>query len=262
MKKLSLVLALVLVLTCAVLAACGGDEDTSSAATSSTAATSSKPAEESKEAVSTESSEEAPAESSDAATESSEEAPAESSDAATEVPTAPAGENVASGAAYTTSKLYRQGGAEVNWAYSEDAPEAYPDTDGIELTDGVLPEDTDYTNAAWVGLHDGTPDATEAGYSWITIDLGEAKAINYIKLYAGSANTGADQGVGIGAPAGVEFFGSNDGAEWTSLGVANITDGDYYSVAETGTVAEVQYVQARLFTGGWAFVTEMEVYAE
>ena len=82
MKKLSFVLALILVLTCAVLAACGGDSDSSSAAESSKVETS-KPAT-SKPVESTE----APVESTEAPVESTE-APVESTEAPVESTEAP-----------------------------------------------------------------------------------------------------------------------------------------------------------------------------
>lgn len=271
MKKLSLLLALLLALSVCLVACGGGDDkaddskedsgDVSTPADDSAdepADDSSEPADDSADEPADESSEPADDSADEPADDSSE--PADDSSEPTDEPAAgPVGSNVAAGKPYTTSKLYAQ---DETWQYNEAFPPAYPDDNNAELTDGTIAEDTDYMNAAWVGLHDLTPDSVEAGYSWVTVDLGEVKTINYIKLYAGSANTGADQGVGIGAPSSVEFFGSADGVEFTSLGSATVVDGDCYSLAELGVAADVQYVEARIVRGGWIFVCEIEVFAE
>lgn len=258
MKKLSLVLALILVLTCGVLAACGDDTtDTSSAAESSKAATSSAAAESS----------EAADESSEAAAESSEAAD-ESSDAAESSEAAPAGEitgdNVAPDATYTISDLYRQGGADVEWAYDPDAPISYPDEDGVSLNDGLLATAADFNDAAWIGFHGKTPSYADKGYHTITLDLGEAKAVTGVKVYVGTADlTG-----GIIAPSSIEVCTSEDGTTWTSAGTAtplNVTteEGIATELVEIAFSANTQYVEVRVVSGeSWAFVSEVEVYAE
>ncbi len=256
MKKLSLVLALVLVLTCAVLAACGGDEDTSSAATSSTAATSK---EESKTESKAESKEEAV--SSEAPAESSEEAPAESSE---EAPAEITGENIAPDATYTYSQLYKQGGADVEWGWDDTAAVTYDDEGGVTLNDGLFASELGFDAATvpeWAGFHAKAPDYATTGYHWVTFDLGEAKDITGARVYVGTA----DLGGGIAAPNSIEVFVSADGNEWTSVGSAipaNVTteDGTGTECVEIAGAGNGQYVQIRLIGEAWCFVSEIEIY--
>ncbi|MBO7157344.1 MAG: hypothetical protein J6W31_01950 [Clostridia bacterium] len=132
MKKLSLLLALLMIFTCCALASCSEEETSSAPEASSTAPATSS---------------EAPAASSEPEAESSEEAPAESSEE--EVSTEPEyvknpdaisteGNNVAAGKEYTISEQFRMGGADVGWGWDENAAPSYPD-DGFELTDGQIP---------------------------------------------------------------------------------------------------------------------------
>ena len=163
MKKLSIMLALLLVLSLA-LVACGGEEEASSTpeAESSVAAT--------------ESSEAATEESSEATTESSEAATEESSEAVVEDSSEPADEskeevvagdeNLAAGKSYTYSDQFRQGGADAGWGWDENAPYAYPDEDGKTMTDGIkAANDTPYTDAIWAGWSGVHPNYAETGYS-------------------------------------------------------------------------------------------------
>ena len=160
MKKLSIMLALLLVLSLA-LVACGGEEEASSTpeAESSVAATESS---------------EAATESSEATTESSEAATEESSEAVVEDSSEPADEskeevvagdeNLAAGKSYTYSDQFRQGGAEAGWGWDENAPYAYPDEDGKTMTDGVkAANDTPYTDAIWAGWTGVHPNYAETG---------------------------------------------------------------------------------------------------
>ena len=170
--------------------------------------------------------------------------------------------NVASGKSYTTSLLYRQGGADVNWAYDENAAVAYPDEDGVSLTDGVFdPGDNDYKNVVWAGFSCNCPDYKEIGYSRITVDLGEQTDITKTVLYvATSALTS-----GIGADGfSAEVFVSDDNENWTSIGSASATDDANvnYTTIEVENSASARYVQVRMNRGGWMFVSEVEVYAE
>ena len=257
MKKLSLVLALVLVLTCGVLAACGGDEDASSVAESSAAAESkaeSSATTESSEAVSSE------AVSEDASSEAvSEDASSEADVSAPEAGDA----NLALGKSYTRSQLYRQGGRDVNWAWDDNAPIAYPDEEEKSFTDGATEPaaDAGYSDPVWAGFHHGCPDYETNGYSWITVDLGESKDLAKFVLHVGTK--GVATGAGIAAPAKVEFLVSDDGETWTSVDdiVPEDNEASANGVAVIEGAAKGQYVQFRFTSGGWAFVSEIEVYA-
>ncbi len=258
MKKLSLVLALVLVLTCGVLAACGGDEDASSVAESSAAAESkaeSSATTESSEAVSSE------AVSEDASSEAvSEDASSEADVSAPEAGDA----NLALGKSYTRSQLYRQGGRDVNWAWDDNAPIAYPDEEEKSFTDGATEPaaDAGYSDPVWAGFHHGCPDYETNGYSWITVDLGESKDLAKFVLHVGTK--GVATGAGIAAPAKVEFLVSDDGETWTSVGEVTPEDTEDttkpHTTAEVSAAAKGQYVQVRLSGTSFLFVSEIEVF--
>lgn len=264
MKKLSLVLALILVLTCGILAACGDDTTD----TSSTAATSSKAAaeESSEAAVSSEAEVESEAEAeaeSEVASEAESEAASEPAEESTEAPAADiTGENIAGDATYTVSQLYQQGGADVEWGWDPNAAIAYPDEDGVTLNDGVLATGVDFTEAAWVGFHSKAPDYGTTGYHTITFDLGAATDITGAKAYVGTADlTG-----GIAAPASIELLVSDDGETWTSVTTVTPTNvtteaGTATELVELAGAANGQYVQLRLIGDGWCFVSEVEIFA-
>ncbi len=255
MKKLSLVLALVLVLTCGVLAACGGNEDASSVAESSTAAESkaeSSATTESSEAVSEDASSEAVSE--DASSE------AVSEDASSEVDvSAPEADdaNLASGKSYTTSPLFGQNSS---WQYDPEAAPAYPDENGNSLVDGIFAPDTAaYSDAVWAGFNSNFPGYESTGYHWITIDLGESKDLaKFVFGYGTKALAN-----GIAAPASLDVLVSDDGETWTSVDdiVPEDNEASANGVAVIEGAAKGQYVQFRFTSGGWAFVSEIEVYA-
>ncbi len=243
MRKISLVLALILVLTCGVFAACGDESAESSAPATSEEA--SKPASDDKDDSS-----EAPADDSSAPADESSAAPAPEVNAGTE--------NLAAGKTYTSSEQYKQGGAEVNWGWDDNAPYAYPDTDGKELTDGLKPADgadmfVDEW-AAWTGQH---PKFAEEGIK-ITIDLGEVKDIAKVDIWHGTQFLGN----GVVAPAGIEVLVSEDGTTFTSMG--SVTPEDSATVnslcASVTGEASGRYVQINVNSGNWAFFSEIEVY--
>ncbi|MBQ1206791.1 MAG: discoidin domain-containing protein [Clostridia bacterium] len=246
MKKLSLILAFVLVFAC-VLVACNDEAETSSTpeAESSAAAT------ESSEAAKEESSE-AATESSEAATESSE-AVEESSEA--EVSTPEAGtENLAAGKTYTNSALFRQGSE----GYDPNAPISYPDEDGKAFVDGILPpSDATFTSPEWVGFNGHDPEYE--GYHWISLDLGEKKDLaKYVFKYGTSALT-----AGITPPATIEIFVSDDGENWGDAIGGDMLEDDYTNVNgvyELYAAASGRYVQFRFTSSSWAFISEIEVY--
>ena len=244
MKKLSLMLAFVLVFAC-VLVACGDETETSStpATESSVAATESSTA-------ATESSE-AATESSEAATESS--VAEESTEASTEAPAAGT-ENLAAGKTYTLSALFRQGSV----GYDPEAPVSYPDEDGKTLTDGILPaDDAKFSAPEWVGFNGQDPEYI--GYHTITLDLGEKKDLaKYVFKYGTSALT-----AGIVSPATIEIFVSDDGETWGDRIGGDVPTDDISTVNgvyELAAGASGRYVQFRFTSAGWAFISEVEVY--
>ena len=241
MKKLSVMLALLLVLSLA-LVACGGEEEASSTpeAESSVAATeSSEAATESSEAT-TESSEAVVEDSSEPADESKEEV-------------AVGDENIAAGKTYTHSVLFRQGSD----GYDANAPISYPDEDGKSFTDGILPpEDATFTSVEWVGFNGHDP--AYEGYHWITVDLGEKQDLAKYVFKFGSCALGA----GIIAPMTVEVYVSDDGEVFEPVGgdVPEDNEASVNGVYELTAAASGRYVQYRFTSSSWAFISEVEVY--
>ena len=168
------------------------------------------------------------------------------------------GENVALGKTYVKSQLFQQAKKDDGtWGWMDDAPVSYPDTDDKELTDGVHPSATgDYTDAAWMGFHKDCPDYQNNSYSYFTVDLGEIYALSKLTVDVGTSKlTG-----GIGAPATVEFLISEDGENFTSLGVISVTNDATVveqAVEQTCDVT-AQYVQVRMTSSAWMFVSEFE----
>lgn len=246
MKKLSLVLALMLVLTCGVFAACSDDADTSStASTASTTSTTSSEADDTSSEVAT-----------------SSEASDDTSSETSEPPVAaPEGNVISVGAAYTTSKLFQQGAAADNWGWSDSVPVTYPDEDGKSFTDGLFAAAAGYGDVAWGGFHGGSPDYTETGYHWIRLDLGEVKAISGVQLYVATKANADNASAGISAPDNVEFLISEDGENWTSLGSVVPTNATEIEVIAAACAANAQYVEVRMQSSAWMFVSEVEVLA-
>lgn len=266
MKKICLLVALAVVLSCCVfaLAACGGDEGTtSSAATSSTESSKENSSAAATSSEATPSETPSDDESSDVPDESSavEDSSETSVDKNPEAKPNTEGVNLALNKTYTKAELFRAGGAEVNWGWDPNAAEAYPDEDNKTLTDGLLPpDDASYQDAAWFGFNSNTPSfETDGGYAWITLDLGESYELKKAVLHVGGS--GLQQG--IVAPASVEYLVSEDGKEFTSVGTAIPTDGD--GVVNTEATLEFdatgRYVQVRILPGNcWMFVSELEVF--
>ena len=274
MKKIAILLAFVLALSCCLftLAACGDGEEasspadsaeaTSSADTSSAAASSEK--EETSAAVSSEEAESSAPEESSEEVESS--APEESSEPETnpDATENPDHKNLAAGKSYVTSLLYRQGGADAGWGYSETVDITYPDTDGVELTDGVFPAaDAAYTDDPFMGFSRGgesltTPDYRENGYSYVTVNLGEVYVLSQLVLYVGTSKLD----YGISVPATVEFLVSDDGENFTSVGTVVPTDDTEtsFTAVTLDCNATGQYVQVRFTSSGWMFLCEFEAY--
>ncbi len=256
MKKISLILAFVLVLACCVFAACSEESETSSeAAASSEAATSENVSKEESVAASEAESETE----SEAASEAESEAASEAeSEAEVSVPEA-SDDNLAAGKSYTTADQFRMGGADVGWGWDPNAPICYPDEPG-SLTDGVIAAaDTTYDNAIWAGWTGVHPDYAATGYAWITIDLGESKDLAKFVAHIGSSKL--DNGIGA-TNMTIEVLVSDDGETWTSVGDAVPTD-DPATCCIATTIEGAgsgQYVQFRFARAGWMFISELEVY--
>ncbi len=248
MKKLSLVLALVLVLTCGVLAACGGDEDASSVAESSVAAESkaeSSAAAESSEAVSSE------AVSEDASSEAvSEDASSEdaSSEAETSTPEAEkpeiSGDNLAKGKPYTVS------GSGVGY-------QNYT----ANLTDGNASSAMSYDNN-WFAFYcnDGASAAdlnapNKVGY--VIIDLGAATDVSAVRL-----NLINSSSAGVPAPKKVTVSLSSDGSSFgdaVSMPLDAVDGTAYWS--EGAIEGNAQFVKVEFTLDGvFVFLNEIEVY--
>ena len=241
MKKIALILALVMVFAVALVAC---DETPAESTPAESTPAESTPVE------STPDEESVPAESTP-----DESVPEEESQA----PAAEVGELVSVGKTYTISDLFRQ--SSETWGWDENYPVAYPDEDGVSLTDGVKdPGDNDYKNVVWAGFNgNGTPDYAANGYSWIVIDLGAVTEISKISVYTGSEALGS----GIASNnMTVEFLVSDDGENWTSLGTVATEDNASVNFVETtiGTTASGQYVRVQITRTGWMFVSEVEVY--
>ncbi len=250
MKKLSLVLALVLVLTCGVLAACGDETETSST-----------PATESSEAV-TESSEaatessEAATESSEAATESSE--PEDVSEPEDETP------NVEPGDPITTEGT----NVALNKSYTISGTGVGRDIYTANLTDGQANNAMAYDGSWFAFYCNGTDNSIlnapdKQGY--VIIDLGSEQNINAIRI-----NLANNTGAGICSPEKVFVSFSNDGESFERAGkmplyIASAEDTThdgkvYWSELEVEGTARYVKIDITLL-GTFVFLNEIEVYA-
>ena len=165
--------------------------------------------------------------------------------------------NIAPDATYTTSPLFRQN---ESWSWGDDAPIAYPDEDGVSLVDGVLPaEGAAFGDAEWAGFNSKFPGYEPVGYHWITFDLGESTDLaKFIVHYGTKALSN-----GITAPTGISVFVSEDGENWGEAIGSAVPENNEASVNESATIeaaATGRYVQFRITSNGWAFISEVEVY--
>ncbi|MBE6692843.1 MAG: hypothetical protein E7586_05950 [Ruminococcaceae bacterium] len=247
MKKLSLVLALILVLTCAVLAACGGDDTSSSAASSSASSSkveSSKPAASSKVESSV-------VESSDV--ESSE---PEVSQPPVEQPKAPI---AITGNVISTGCKYEVPGGEGYVISSGEWPSTY----NAKLTDGVAATELAYDNTWSAFCSSGPDDDGETnvidGKGTVIIDLGAAKKVSGVKtnIFLGSES-------GIVAPTAIVVSTSADGVTFSNPVSLTIPTTGLVGWAEGGFEAvDAQFVKVEytVSTGGvFTFLNEVEVY--
>ncbi|MDP9281379.1 MAG: DUF6531 domain-containing protein, partial [Chloroflexota bacterium] len=139
------------------------------------------------------------------------------------------------------------------------ASASYPDTSGIELTDG----------------NPGNPDSYNADASWqghrnlgatpldVTVDLGATQRVGVVRSYHYNC-----PGCGIFRPAKIELFTSTDNSVYTSRGytVADAAVNDAgnrwrYEFDLSGVSA--RWVRFRITTGGeWLFSSETQIFAE
>ncbi|HPE96124.1 MAG TPA: hypothetical protein PLT66_08680, partial [Bacillota bacterium] len=145
---------------------------------------------------------------------------------------------------------------------------SYADTDGKELTDGILAPDGNCGDPAWIGLA-GTDNIGNLGRYLSIIDLGETKSVAKLVGYY------AHKGWGIGIPATVSFYGSEDGQTFYYIGdVETDTDAialsddewkNYALELELDSTVDVRYVALCTYKGiadgfSFAFVSEFEAY--
>ena len=131
---------------------------------------------------------------------------------------------------------------------------SYPDTGGVELTDGILGS-TDFTDPAWQGR------ATTKVYSF-TIDLGAEQVIREIR-----SNWLQDEPPAILLPKQVSCLVSYDNVSFTAVGTVkkpSLGDGTlswWYTLTDL-TGVNGRYVQLQVKPGsnaGWTFIDEIEV---
>ena len=249
MKKLSFILALVLVLSC-VLVACGDETEASSTpeTESSVAADASSEAatEESSEAATEESSEAAVEESSEAATEESSEA--EESETGTIV----TGGNVAAGRPYTISGNGKPGGS-----YT------------ANLTDGVAGEDVSAYDDTWFAFYSHpTMDPSNLnapeGKGYVIIDLGEKKDLTKVRIHCGNQ---APSGVNSPLWFDVKISDSADVDSFEYVAEVPVKDSAEAGNATLAYWAEVdintsgRYVMISVQANGtWTWINEIEIY--
>ena len=161
--------------------------------------------------------------------------------------------NLAYNKTYEKSPLFRQ--SNETWEWDETFPEAYPDENGVTLTDGKLNTANDLGDIAWVGFNSKTP-TLENDYNFIRVDLGDVYALDELALHVGSDGLG----YGITAP-NVEFFVSEDGETYESVGSANgKNSGQASELLTVECDANARYVEARITSNGWQFVSEIYAY--
>jgi hypothetical protein len=144
----------------------------------------------------------------------------------------------------------------LNMPYTATMPASpsYPDTGGIELTDGILGS-TDFSDPAWQGR------ATTKVYSF-TIDLGSVQVIKEMR-----SDWLQDEPSGILLPKQVGYLVSDDNVSFTAVGSVkkpSLSDGTqswWYTLTDLNNV-NGRYVQVQVKPGsnaGWTFIDEVEV---
>ena len=253
MKKLALLLALIMVLSVAVLASCGKTGEESKPEES---AVESK-AEESKETESKaeESKEESKAEESVEESKEEESEPEESKAEESAEPVQVNGENIALNKSYTISGCGN--------GYADGAGTVYQ----APLTDGNAIDQLTYGDSNnWFGFYSSekaSPDKISAPGSvgTVVIDLGEAKQFGRIRvhLYAAGGTSG------IGTPKSIEVDVSEDGSNYNELGAKQIDASATGAIwVEIDGSANARYVRVTINmdpTCVFMFLNEIEVIA-
>ena len=169
--------------------------------------------------------------------------------------------NVAYGKSYVTTDPYRMGGADVDWGYDATKAPTYPDETGKTLTDGLIPKTRSYSDVAWVGLHDGTPDAAEAGFSFVTIDLEGTYTLNKVVAYV-APNIGS----GVTYPAWMGLVGYDNEGNAFDIGEfvidTSADDGAVTCLAIAMDLEDVvaDKIEVRITRGGFTFISEVAAY--
>lgn len=262
MKKLSVLLALLLMLTCVALAACGGEEETSSAASVASSASSETSSAASSEASSVASSAASSADESSAASSEA------SSEASSDTSSAPAAQTAESTEGVEPSGTNLASGLKLAGADPVDAALGnYPGnlTDGVFLAEGgTFTFSTDWLGY-WYNFKDAaveTKTNAPGGVATPIVDLGKATEIRAARIHVMLGNTS-----GIAAPSEIKFSYSEDGTNWVDFGAKTFEkpaendktfDWVGFTLAEPATA---QYVRVSLkCTDTWTFVDELEVY--
>ena len=265
MKKLSLILAFVLVFACTVLAACNDETDTSSTADSSavvessvaeSAADTSSEADASSEADVSSEAASSEAESSEVVEDSSEaeSSEAESSEVVEESSKAPVeatGENLAKGKSYTVSG---KGTGYIN-------PEGqWPCSYNANLTDGNATTDLTYDDNWFAFYYNDSnmfnTDETMTGY--VIIDLGKKADLSAVRV---NFCNGVEAGIQPAAAAKV--YVSDDGKAFEEAGAlpinTTVDNGSYWSeLSISGNSGRYVKVEVTL-SGHFVFLNEIEV---
>ena len=176
---------------------------------------------------------------------------------------------VAYGKSYTTSEPFRMGGADVNWGWDASKDPTYPDEDGVSLSDGSRPNARAYGDSAWTGIHSGTPDAKEKGYTWVTVDL--AGNYNLTKI---SAYVAPNLGSGVSYAKDITFVVIDE--EGNETVIKTITDAELKAIddASGNTCAYIEAsvdcdvvaskIEIRMTAwggnGGFTFISEVAAY--
>lgn len=255
MRKLSWILALVVLLTSCVcvLASCGGDDKNSSSAPSKTS--------------STEGSSSAASVSSDAAA-SSEEGSSSADSSSEETSSEESGTEPTGGVEGKIGVEAPAGGTNLalNCSYTGGDPATHPDVTrySAKLTDGVAAAELAYDDtwfAYWKHANAEYDSMTNApdGVGTLVIDLGEVKSVSMVRI-----NTFLGNLSGILSPSGISVALSEDGENFTAMGSIELTASEGSEVAWVGfeaAAANARYVRVSIqLAGTFAFLNEVEVY--
>ena len=231
MKKTALLLALLMLIS-AVLSACGGTDEPSSAQVSvpDTQSEVSELSEPVSEPVSI------------PVSDTSEEASKDTSEESAEPPEE-----------YTYATVVSRG---KSYKASQKPGASYPDSYGCELTDGLfaVTESPTYTDEKLVGYEETV---------MIDVDLGEIAE----KLYRFEVSFLATHTAGIAPPASVRISISDDGSEWTQVGRCrfekHVEDTIQVCYLELEHSVAARYIRFEVRRGShWIFLDEVSVIAD